>query len=86
MPVISRFFGIVIALYWNDHVPAHFHAKYGGEEAAIRIDNGKVLKGRLSKRASSLVEEWRQLHVDELTENWQLAREHRALRYIAPLE
>lgn len=86
MPVISRFFGIVIALYWNDHAPPHFHAKYSGDEAVIDIENGNVLKGFLSKRALALVEEWRRAHKNELIEDWELARQKKSLHDIAPLE
>ena len=86
MPVISRFFGIAIAIYWNDHAPPHFHAKYSGEEVVVEIDSGVILKGTMSKRALSLIEEWRQRSVTELKEDWELAREHRPLMDIAPLE
>jgi hypothetical protein len=86
MPVISRFLGIVVAMYWNDHAPPHFHAKYGGQEAVIDIRTGKTIKGALSKRVASLVQEWRRLHVSELMENWELARKGKALKYIEPLE
>ncbi|MBI4248478.1 MAG: DUF4160 domain-containing protein [Elusimicrobia bacterium] len=86
MPVISRFFGIIIAIYWRDHAPPHFHAKYGGQEAAVDIRNGKVLKGMLSKRARKLVEEWRGLRRNELMQDWELAGEGKPLHYISPLE
>ena len=86
MPVISRFFGIIIAIYWDDHAPPHFHVKYGGDEAVVNIQTGEILKGAISRRTSSLVEEWRKLHVDELTQDWKLAEEHKPLRYISPLE
>ena len=86
MPVISRFFGIIIAIYWNDHSPPHFHAKYSGDEAIIDINTGETLKGVLSKRVLSLVHEWRQLHRDELIQDWELAKQRKPLRYISPLE
>lgn len=86
MPVVSRFFGIVIALYWNDHAPPHFHAKYGGDEAVVEIESGRVLNGRLSNRAQVLVEEWRKIHQIELIRNWDLARQKKSLQDIAPLE
>ena len=86
MPVVSRFFGIVIAFYWNDHQPPHFHAKYSGDEALIAIGNGDVLRGSLPQRALSLVKEWRELHMDELMADWEHARQREALAYIAPLE
>lgn len=86
MPVVSRFFGILIALYWDDHAPPHFHAKYSGEEAVIDIQTGQVIKGSLSRRTLSLVEEWRKQHIGELMEDWELARQRKPLRYIEPLE
>lgn len=85
MPELSRFFGIVIVMYWRDHNPPHFHATYGGDEALISLD-GVVLSGKLPRRALSLVLEWLALHRRELTENWELACERRALKPIAPLE
>ena len=86
MPVVSRFFGIIVAFHWEDHLPPHFHAKYGGDEAMIEIETGTVLRGSLSRRALSLVNEWRQMHVSELVDNWERARQRRPLVYIAPLE
>jgi len=86
MPVISRFFGIVIALYWNDHAPAHFHAKYSGDEAVIDIDSGKLLNGSLPRRALIMIEEWRIVHRDELMKNWELACQRKPLHDVAPLE
>ena len=86
MPELSRFFGIIIAMYYNDHAPPHFHAKYGDDEATIRIDTGELLEGSLSSRATRLIEEWRILHQDELDEDWSRARAHEPLNKIAPLE
>jgi hypothetical protein len=59
MPELARFFGIIIAMYYNDHSPPYFHAKYGADQAVIRIDTGEVIEGNLSARALRLVEEWR---------------------------
>lgn len=86
MPEISRFLGIIIAMYYNDHAPPHFHAKYGEFEAAIAIDNGEIVDGRLPPRVLGLVQEWRAYHRSELAEDWKLARERRALKRIEPLE
>jgi hypothetical protein len=86
VPELSRFFGIVIAMYYNDHAPPHFHAKYGGDQATIRIDNGEILDGALSKRAFRLVEEWRGLHQAELLDDWTRARARQPLTKIEPLE
>lgn len=86
MPEISRFLGIIIAMYYDDHPPPHFHARYGEHEAIISIATGELLEGRLPPRAMGLVQEWRERHRESLAEDWQLAREHRALKAIAPLE
>ncbi|MGZ5117012.1 MAG: DUF4160 domain-containing protein [Burkholderiales bacterium] len=86
MPELSRFFGIIIAMYYNDHVPPHFHAKYGNDEATIRIDTGEILEGYLSTRTKRLVEEWRLLHQTELLDDWSRAQARQPLNKIAPLE
>ncbi len=85
MPIISRFFGIVIFILWREHNPPHFHAKYGDYEVAVEIESGNI-KGMMSKRALNLVQEWRKLHKEELRRNWKLAEEKRALLSIKPLE
>ena len=85
MPEISRFFGIIIAIYYDDHMPPHFHAKYGEYEGTVRIADG-VVEGRLPGRAKGLVIEWMDLHRDELSDNWERAVNHQPLRIIAPLE
>ena len=86
LPEVSRFFGIIIAMYYNDHSPPHFHAKYGGDQASIRIDNGETLEGTLGTRAMRLVEEWRALHQTELLEDWKRAEARQPLNKIEPLE
>jgi hypothetical protein len=85
MPVISRFFGVMIVMYWRDHAPPHFHAKYGDDEVIVDIQTGDVT-GTMSKRALAMVDEWRLLHIAELLENWELAAGRRSLRRIDPLE
>lgn len=86
MPVVSRFFGIVIAFYWKDHLPPHFHAKYSGDEALVEILTGDILRGSLPRRAVGLVEEWRAAHVQKLMDNWERAHRGQPLAYIDPLE
>lgn len=86
MPEISRFFGIVIKMYYNDHQPPHFHAEYGGSRVEINIETLEVLVGNLPRRAMTLVIEWAIAHRDELRENWNLARTHETLLAIEPLE
>jgi len=85
MPTTSRFFGITIRMYYEDHRPPHFHAYYGEHEASIRIDSLQVLEGRLPSRALRLAIEWAALHRDELRINWKRAQEHQPLYQIEPL-
>jgi len=85
MPIISRFYGILIAMYFNDHNPPHFHAKYTGYEALFNF-NGEIIEGELPKRAVNFVQEWISYHQEELQENWNKARSGEPLSYIAPLE
>lgn len=85
MPEISRFFGIVIRMYFDDHDPPHFHAVYERDEAQIGIDPLTVLNGSLPSRALSLTIEWAADHSDELMENWQLLQFDRAPNRIQPL-
>jgi uncharacterized protein DUF4160 len=86
MPEVSRFLGIVIGMFFNDHSPPHFHASYGDHEVAVSIPDGDVLWGSLPGRALGHVQEWRQAHLAELEENWERARGKQPLRHIAPLE
>jgi hypothetical protein len=73
-------------MYYDDHVPPHFHAIYAEREALIRIDTLEVLKGSLPSRAKSLVIEWAVEHRDKLEENWKRTEEHEPLDKIEPLE
>jgi len=86
MPEISRFLGIVIKMFFDDHDPPHFHAEYGGESARVDIQRIAVFSGRLPPRVVGLVIEWATLHQAELMANWKLARANKPLRKIAPLE
>lgn len=85
MPVISRFLGIAIYMYWNDHLPPHYHAKYGDYEIIIEIETG-VVTGSFPKRALRHVLEWHDLHQSELMANWELCRQQEELKSIFPLE
>jgi hypothetical protein len=86
MPEISRFFGIVIAIYYKEHGIPHFHAKYGGQTGIFSIPELTLIEGLLPKRAIALVLEWAFEHRDELMENWQLAMAKKPLQDILPLE
>lgn len=86
MPEVSRFFGIVIRMYFLDHEPPHFHASYGGAEAQLQITPVGVLRGELPPRALALVVEWATLHQAELHENWRRLHADESPLRIAPLE
>ena len=85
MPEISRFLGIVIAMYWEDHQPPHFHAKYGSYRTTVAIQDGSIER-EFPKRARGHVLEWLELHREELMEDWNLIRERQAPKPIAGLE
>jgi len=86
MPRISQFFGIVIAMYYNDHLPPHFHAKYAEYEARVSIETLEIKEGKLPRRALAMVLEWAALHRAELQANWERAREGQPLEKIEPLD
>lgn len=86
MPRISSFYGITIAMYFDDHAPPHFHVLYSGHEASLRLADLSLLEGELPSRASRLVREWARLHTRELWANWEKARSGVALDTIPGLE
>lgn len=85
MPRISFFRGISIYMHFSDHPTPHFHAIYAEYEAKISIAAGDVIEGSLPTAQLRLVKRWTQLHGDELTENWDRARNQRDLAKIDPL-
>jgi len=85
MPELSRFLGIIIAMFYREHGPSHFHAVYGDFRITIEIESGLV-NGKFPKRALQLVQEWRELHKQELLEDWRLAEQRQPLKKITPLE
>ncbi|MBN2450733.1 MAG: DUF4160 domain-containing protein [Lentisphaeria bacterium] len=86
MPEISRFFGIIIRMFFDEHNPPHIHVEYQGSKAVFDLA-GNVTRGDLGSRtATKLVREWIDLHVDELRADWQLAQAGREVRKIAPLD
>jgi len=86
MPEISRFFGIVIRMYFDDHPPPHFHAIYGKHEAQIGINPIDVLHGSMPRRAESMVIEWSATHQQELMQNWNRLKNDQPAQRIEPLE
>jgi hypothetical protein len=86
MPEICRFLGIIITMYFNEHNPPHFHARYGDQSAEIAIETLSIIAGKLPPRVLGLVMEWAALHRQELMDDWELARRQVELKRIAPLE
>lgn len=70
MPEISRFLGITIYMYFNDHNPPHFHVKYENYRAMIDINDFGIVDGNLPPKVLALVIEWASIHKEELINNW----------------
>ena len=86
MPEISRFFGIIIAMFYDEHNPPHFHVRYNEHKAEIAIQNLSLLAGRLPPRVMGLVMEWATIHQDELMADWLLARQQAELNLYSSVE
>ena len=82
MPTIAWFYGIAIQMFFDDHNPPHFHARYGRARAIVRISDGQVISGELPPTALRLVREWALARRVELEENWQHARAHQPLERV----
>jgi len=85
MPEVSRFLGMVISIYFDDHNPPHFHVEYNDNEALISINDLSVIKGNLPPRVMGLAMEWGRLHQIELLENWNMLQESGKFNKIEPL-
>lgn len=86
MPTLSRFYGVLIRMYFADHAPPHFHAIYAEAEALIDIQSLLVIEGRLPHRALAMVLEWAALHRAELLEDWTLCAARKSPHPIDPLD
>jgi hypothetical protein len=86
MPEISRFYGIVIGMFYDEHNPPHFHAVYGNYKVAIRIDNLAIISGNFPPRALGLVIEWATIHKEELEKEWEKMMAQEPLFKIKPLK
>lgn len=86
MPEISRFYGILIKMYFIDHNPPHFHAEYGEFKAEYSIKSLEIIDGKLPGRANALVLEWASIHREELMANWERAQQAESLKKIRPLD
>ncbi len=86
VPIISRFYGILIQMYFDDHNPPHFHVVYDNFKAVIGINDLSILEGDLPPKAVGLVMEWARSHRKELLKDWELAKSKQPLLPIVPLE
>ncbi len=84
MPVLSRFYGIIIRMYFqqSEHNPPHIHAIYGEHVAAVDIQDGNVLEGYLPAKALEMVREWISIHKDDLAKIWDTQE----FKQLSPLE
>ncbi|WP_176012057.1 DUF4160 domain-containing protein [Victivallis sp. Marseille-Q1083] len=84
MPVICRFYGILIKMYFRagEHNPPHFHAIYGDRSGMFDLDTLDMIEGDLPQKALAMVQEWGKDHRAELLEIWNTQK----FREIAPLE
>jgi hypothetical protein len=85
VPTISRFYGITVAMYFDDHEPPHFHARHAEGGTKVRIDTLEAIESTLGRPQLRLVLAWAELHQDELRENWRRARAGETLQPIEPL-
>ena len=85
MPTVCVFYGITIRMFFNDHAPPHFHARYGGLEATVDVEQLHVMQGDLPRRALELVLDWTEMHRAELLENWRLCMQKQRPHRIDPL-
>lgn len=85
MPELSRFYGLIVRMFYADHPPPHFHVQYGNHNATVGIETLTLLDGHLPRRASNLAIEWATIHQSELRTCWQFATNHAVLPGIEPL-
>ena len=86
MPELCRFFGIILRMYFDENNPPHIHAEHQGAKAVFDL-SGNISRGDLKSRtAVKLVREWIDLHVSELTEDWELAQAGKEIKKIPPLD
>jgi len=71
MPEICRFYGIIIRMFFHDHLPPHFHVECAEFRGKININDGELIDGSLPKKALRLVQAWTELHREELLINYE---------------
>ncbi len=89
MPTISMFYGIMVAIFFEDndrhHLP-HIHVRYLGDKASIAIEDGRLLAGNFPPKQLKLVQAWIEIHKDELFADWEMAVAGEEPFRIAPLQ
>lgn len=85
MPTISIFYGIIIQMFWEDHSPPHFHARYEKYKISINIRTLAVMRGAMPPRALSLILEWALQNQQSLLEDWELCQKNQPPHKITPL-
>lgn len=86
MPTISMFRGIKVYINWRDHMPPHFHAKYGSSEVIVSIKDIEVIEGTMPNKQLKMLLGWAAFHQEELMENWELATQQQELFAIEPMK
>lgn len=86
MPTVAYFLGISVRMFFNDHAPPHFHVRYQGFRARVRIEDGEVIDGRVPLTVARILREWSALRREALMRNWQAARTDGTMERIAGLE
>lgn len=86
MPIISKFFGIIIRMFYDEHNPPHLHTEYKGNKALFDFRGNIIIGDLKSKTATRLVREWIDIHINALVEDWALAREGKEIKKIDPLD
>ncbi len=86
MPTISMFRGIKVYINWRDHMPPHFHAKYGSHEVIVSIKDIEVIEGTMPNKQLKMLLGWAAFHQEELMENWELATQQQELFAIEPMK
>lgn len=84
MPVISRFYGIVVFMNYSDHPPPHFHARHADHEVVVEIASGNII-GYFPQNLRRMILEWTMQHKEELLDRWSRARMREPLPPIPPL-
>jgi hypothetical protein len=86
MPVVSKFYGIMIKMFFEEHNPPHFHVEYAEHNAVVSIAELKIIRGKLPRRAANLVLDWAEIHQQELLADWELCQKDLTPKPIKPLE